>query len=126
MRRIQHQTCTEIEPISWADGAIRYMGFSIIGSESAIQQAIREMVSVVRKMDVSRAVKIIQGHLKPEKKEEPAPKSSASAAKKSAAKASTSASATGSKLPANICAHFLKGNCRFGVNCRYSHSKGNN
>ena len=117
LRRIIHQTSTEIEPLSWVEDGERFMGFSIQGSPSAIENAIAEMIAAIKGMDVTRAIKIIKGHIKPEKKEDNQSTKTSTGSKLSKPKYENPTSS-------NICIHFKKGNCRYGINCRRSHSQG--
>ncbi len=110
MSRIMRQTCTEIEQMSWVEGegasAIRVMGFLIKGSTDAIGEAIDEMLKTVKEMDAQKAAKIIRGHIKPDRMPDRKPVDG------------------GKGKKGEMCPFFLKGNCKYGVKCRKSHSKG--
>lgn len=139
LRRICNQTSTEIEQCSWAvtDGTTekRQMGFTILGSPAAIREAVDEMVTVIKVMDLPKAIKLISGHIKKPRdtaKMNPTKKPSATTSVKPAkqptgtSKSTTNSKKSGSKSKSKgqICSHYLKGQCRYGINCRKQHSKG--
>lgn len=137
MRRISHQTSTEIEQCSWTveDDASthRHMGFSILGSAEAIRNAIDAFIRVIREMELSKATKMISGHIiKPSVNTNKVSKQKDNATAKKKTPTATPKKVAGDKKTGSkstktknqLCPHYVKGQCRYGVKCWNKHSLG--
>ncbi len=129
LRRIQHQTYTEIEQTSWVIGegnnAERYMGFEILGSYDAILEAIKCMIDVVRRTSNHLAVKVMNGYLKVDSKPQPKqPQKGKKGKGKTTSHPPKARSKPNDGNKVKICEHFLKARCRDGVKCSMAHSMG--
>ena len=147
LRRIYHQTYTEIEQISWTvgegDSAERMMGFQIKGSSEAIINAVDCMIEVVNETSKDHAIRVLKGHMnsdsgKPDagpsapkkkpntaggKKPNPGGKGPKPGGSKSGGKGGNPKRSK-PKPDNEICEHFLQAKCRYGINCPQAHSMG--
>ena len=154
MRRIMNMSSTELEQGSWTHDGLRLMGFKMLGSTEGIKKAVDLMIATIRTMESDKAASLMRNHIripkktpkkksskKPETKEPGAnPKEPGANPKEPGAKPSKPApapkKANGKKLggrnpggsgsKSEICPHYLKGKCSFGIKCRNSHSRGGN
>ena len=131
IKRIIHQTATEIEQCSWAEGvgndARRVMGFEIIGSADAVRKAIDAMIKVVRESDAQKVSRILSGHIRaqedPPKGGKPKKAKNQGAAKPGPRK-SYGANPRKPYGENPICRFYRKGYCKYGIKCKESHSRG--